>query len=397
MPNFRLISIIVSGVFLAFLLSYSTYSQALPTISPAQLFGDTSNTESFRGMYSQLGRTPTLSDCRTGKIVRVLPKGVYQELKDIYKKARREKLSRVYVEVEGYYAEGSKDQIIAQEIVLYQNIQVCPSQTKTFLVRMKTQFIEYAETLIEWGIKFGIALAILLLGFTLINWFDKPLKSFIDNRRRIDPSVKSFIKSLISITLRISVIMVSGAFLGLKVTGFVALFSAATLAIGFALQGSLSNFAGGFIILLMKQFKVGEKITSQSYTGVVRDILMFNTVLDTGDGRRVMIPNGPLLNNTIINHTRAGFEKRVLKIYTASDVDTEHLKSIIVEQMVEIEAQMQLSLTADVKITDWNGERLEITISYQTPTQRSGELFEKVVQRLNNRLHQENLTFYTTM
>lgn len=272
MPIFRFLSIIVSGVYLVFLVSCTAYGQALPPISPAQLFGDTSNTESFRGMYSQLGRTPTLSDCRTGKIVRILPKGVYQELKDIYKKARREKLSRVYVEVEGYYAEGSKDQIIAQEIVLYQNIQVCPSQTKTFLVRMKTQFIEYAETLIEWGIKFGIALAILLLGFTLINWFDRPLKSFIDNRQRVDPSVKSFIKSLISISLRISVIMISGAFLGLKVTGFVALFSAATLAIGFALQGSLSNFAGGFIILLMKQFKVGEKITSQNFTGVVRDI-----------------------------------------------------------------------------------------------------------------------------
>jgi len=147
----------------------------------------------------------------------------------------------------------------------------------------------------------------------------------------------------------------------------------------------------------MKQFKVGEKITSQNFTGVVRDILMFNTVLDTGDGRRVMIPNGPLLNNTIINHTRAGFEKRGLKIYTASDVDTEHLKSIIVEQMADVETVMQLALTPDVKITDWNGERLEITISYQTPTRRSEEIFEKVVQRLNNRLHQENLIFYTSM
>jgi small conductance mechanosensitive channel len=397
MPHFRFIYTILSGLFLTFFVILHAQSQTFPTISPAQLFGDTTSSESFRGMYTQLGGYPTLSDCRTGKIVRILPKGAYQELKDIYKKARREKLSRVYVEIDGYYADKTKDQVVAQEIVLFQNIQVCPSQTKTFLVRLKTQFIEYSETLVEWGIKFGTALVILLLGFGLINWFDRPLKSFIDNRRRVDPSVKSFIKSLISIGLRLSVIMFSGAFLGLKVTGFVALFSAATLAIGFALQGSLSNFAGGFIILLMKQFKVGEKITSQNYTGVVRDILMFNTVLDTGDGRRVMIPNGPLLNNTIINHTRAGFEKRGLKIYTASDVDTEHLKSMIAEQMAEIETLMQLSLTPDVKITDWNGERLEITISYQTPTLRSEEIFEKVVQRLNNRLHQENLTFYTSM
>jgi len=396
MPNFRLIYTTLSGLLLVFFLALGAQSQTFPTISPAELFGDTTTSESFRGMYTQLGGHPTLSDCRTGKIVRILPKGAYQELKDIYKKARREKLSRVYVEIDGYYADKTKDQVVAQEIVLFQNIQVCPSQTKTFLVRLKTQFIEYSETLVEWGIKFGTALAILLLGFGLINWFDRPLKSFIDHRRRIDPSVKSFIKSLISIGLRLSVIMFSGAFLGLKVTGFVALFSAATLAIGFALQGSLSNFAGGFIILLMKQFKVGEKITSQNYTGVVRDILMFNTVLDTGDGRRVMIPNGPLLNNTIINHTRAGFEKRAIKIYTASNVDSVHLKNVISEEMTGLEEE-GIPLTPDVKITDWNGERLEITISYQTPTQQSGEIFEKVVQSLNNRLHQENLTFYPAM
>ncbi|WP_428658022.1 mechanosensitive ion channel domain-containing protein [Runella sp.] len=396
MRIFRFTASLFLGLIFAFTIDFQGYSQTMPAFPAAELFGDTLTAESFRGMYSQLGRTPTLSDCRTGKIVRILPKGVYAELKDIYKKARREKLSRVYVEVEGYYADKTKDQVIAQKIVLYQNIQVCPSQTKTFLVRMKTQFIEYSETLVEWGIKLGIAFVLLLIGFGLINWFERPLKSFIDNRLRIDASVKSFIKSLIFIVLRISIIMVAGAFLGLKVTGFVALFSAATLAIGFALQGSLSNFAGGFIILLMKQFKVGEKITAQSYTGVVRDILMFNTVLDTGDGRRVMIPNGPLLNNTIINHTRAGYEKRVIKIYTTAEADSTHLKTIITEQMETLDVP-DIHLTPDVKITDWNGERLEITISYQTPTQRSAEIFEKVVQSLNNRLHQENLKFYPAM
>jgi small conductance mechanosensitive channel len=393
MSKFRLIHPAISVLFFAFLLSFKVHGQAVPIISPSSFFKDTAAAESFRGMYSQLGRTATLSDCRTGKIVQILPKEAYSELKEIYKKARSQKLSRVYVEVDGYYVEGRKDRIIAVNVVLSQNTQVCPTGTKSFLVRMKTQFIEYSETLVEWGIKFGIALAILLFGFGLINWFDKPLKSFIDNRRRIDPSVKSFIKSLISISLRISVIMIAGAFLGLKVTGFVALFSAATLAIGFALQGSLSNFAGGFIILLMKQFKVGEKITSQNYTGTVRDILMFNTVLDTGDGRRVMIPNGPLLNNTIINHTRAGYEKRIIKIYTASDTDSEYLKSVIYGEMTNLGLD-DIQLNPDVKITDWNGERLEITVSYQTPPALSGEVFEKVVQSLNNRLRQENLKFY---
>ena len=213
MFKFRLAHPIVLALFLVFLLFFESHSQAVPIVSPSQFFEDTLSTESFRGMYSQLGRTATLSDCRTGKIVQILPKEAYSELKEIYKKARKQKLSRVYVEVDGYYVEGTKDRIIAVNVVLSQNTQVCPSGTKSFFVRMKTQFIEYSETLIEWGIKFGISIAILLFGFGLINWFDKPIKSFIDNRRRIDPSVKSFIKSLISISLRISVIMISGAFL----------------------------------------------------------------------------------------------------------------------------------------------------------------------------------------
>ncbi|MFN8348946.1 MAG: mechanosensitive ion channel [Spirosomataceae bacterium] len=386
----------VSVIFVTLLLSFKVHSQAIPVVSPSKFFGDTLAVESFRGMYAQLGRTATLTDCRTGKKVQVLPKEGYSELKEIYKKARSQRLNRVYVEVDGYYEKGSKDRIIAINVVLSQNTQVCPSETKSFLVRMKTQFIEYSETLLEWGMKFGIAMLILLLGFWLINRFDKLLSSFIDNRLRIDPSVKSFIKSLIFISLRIGIVMIAGAFLGLKVTGFVALFSAATLAIGFALQGSLSNFAGGFIILLMKQFKVGEKITSQNYTGTVRDIWMFNTVLDTGDGRRVMIPNGPLLNNTIINHTRAGYEKRVIKIYTSFDTDSEQLKSIIYGEMTNLDLD-DVQLAPDVKITDWNGERLEITVSYQVPPLLSGEVFERVVQRLNNRLRRENVKFYPAM
>ncbi len=376
--------------------SFFTHSQSLQGFKLPSFTQDTVKRTSIRGMFSQLNNTATVSDCKTGKIVHILPQKAYKDLMTAYEEVRKAGENRMYVEIEGYLAEGRAEKVIVEKLRFYENTPVCPSAAKSYFARMKADFFEYGEATIEWGIKLGIASLILTFGFWFINFLNNPIKSFIDKRLKIDPSVKSFLKSLLFISLRISLIMLAGGFLGIRVTGIVALFSAATLAIGFALQGSLSNFAGGFIILLMKQFKVGEKITAQGYTGEVRDILMFNTVLDTGDGRRVMIPNGPLLNNTIINHTRAGYEKRVLKIFTTSDVDTEHLKAIIIDQMTTLNDET-LTLAPDVKVTDWNGDRIEITVSYQTPSAQSGVIYEKVIQSINNRLRAEEIKLYPTM
>lgn len=382
-------------VFLIFL-TFGTQAQSISGISLPSFAQDTVKRISMRGMFSQINNTATVSDCKTGKIVHILPQKAYKDLMEAYQEVKQTGENRMYVEIQGYFNDNRSEKLIVEELRFYENTSVCPSVAKSYIARMKADFVEYGEMTVGWGIKLGIAALILILGFGLINFLDKPLKSFIDKRSTIDPSVKSFLKSLLFISLRITLIMIAGGFLGIRVTGIVALFSAATLAIGFALQGSLSNFAGGFIILLMKQFKVGEKITAQGYTGQVRDILMFNTVLDTGDGRRVMIPNGPLLNSTIINHTRAGYEKRVLKIFTTSDVDTEHLKAIILDQMGTLNDET-LKLTPDVKVTDWNGDRLEITLSYQTPAALSGEVYEKVIQQMNNRLRTEGIKLYPSM
>ena len=132
MPKFRLIYSTISVAFLTFLLSFDVHSQVVPILSPSQFFGDTLAAESFRGMYSQLGRTPTLSDCRTGKIVQVLPKEAYSDLKEIYKKARKQKLSRVYVEVDGYYVEGRKDRIVAVNVVLSKIRRYAPQKRNHF-------------------------------------------------------------------------------------------------------------------------------------------------------------------------------------------------------------------------------------------------------------------------
>ena len=264
--------------FFLIIFAFGAQAQSISGINLPSFSQDTVKRVSMRGMFSQINNTATVSDCKTGKIVHILPQKAYHDLMEAYQEVSQTGENRMYVEIEGYFSDKSAKKVIVDNLRFYENTPVCPSVAKSYIARMKADFVEYGEMTIGWGIKLGIAALILILGFGLINFLDKPIKSFVDKRLSIDPSVKSFLKSLLFISMRITLIMIAGGFLGIRVTGIVALFSAATLAIGFALQGSLSNFAGGFIILLMKQFKVGEKITAQGYTGQVRDILMFNTV-----------------------------------------------------------------------------------------------------------------------
>lgn len=129
----------------------------------------------------------------------------------------------------------------------------------------------------------------------VVNGLDHALQS------RVEPTLLRFMHSLASIGLRVMLIISVASMVGVQTTSFVAVIGAAGLAVGLALQGSLANFAGGALILFFKPFKIGDVIETQGYVGKVKEIQIFNTVLTTGDNRRVIIPNGALSNGSLIN------------------------------------------------------------------------------------------------
>lgn len=154
--------------------------------------------------------------------------------------------------------------------------------------------------LVTHGPRLLAALVILFLGL----WFSRIIARVIIRvlrKREVEESLLSFLKSFIGITLKILVIITFMSMVGVAMTSFIAILGAAGLAVGLALQGSLSNFAGGVLILLFKPFKVGEFIEAQGFMGSVKEIQMFNTVLYTPDNKRIVIPNGALANNSITN------------------------------------------------------------------------------------------------
>ncbi|MDE5959843.1 MAG: mechanosensitive ion channel, partial [Muribaculaceae bacterium] len=128
------------------------------------------------------------------------------------------------------------------------------------------------------------------------------------NKRKADQSLTTFLLSLVRITLYFLLIVVVIGILGIETSSFIALFASAGVAIGMALSGTLQNFAGGVLILLLKPYKVGDFIEAQGFTGTVKEIQIFSTILTTGDNKSIIIPNGPLSTGSINNYSRE--EKR---------------------------------------------------------------------------------------
>ncbi len=147
------------------------------------------------------------------------------------------------------------------------------------------------------------AIVVLIIGFWLASIVAKITVRSLE-KRNVDASLKHFLRSFIKVSLRIMVIITVASMVGIATTSFIAVLGAAGLAIGFALQGSLANFAGGVLILLLKPFKVGEFISASGTDGTVEKIDIFYTTIKTTDNVTIIIPNAQLSNNSVTNFSR---------------------------------------------------------------------------------------------
>lgn len=182
---------------------------------------------------------------------------------------------------------------------------------------------EAVKLVVSYGPKLLLAIVFLFGGFWIIKKLTKLIAKLME-KRNVDVSLRSFLHSIINVALKILLIISVLQMVGVETTSFVAMLGAAGLAIGMALQGSLSNFAGGVLILLFKPYKVGDLIEAQGYTGTVDDIQIFTTKLKTAQGRIIIIPNTALSNGNIVNHTVNGINRVdiVFSIDYNADIDT---------------------------------------------------------------------------
>src|SRR6056297_3690716 len=203
--------------------------------------------------------------------------------------------------------------------------------TEETLTKIKDKLL---DILFEIGPDVLISIVVLVLGAIFIRLISRLLrKSF--RKYNIEPSLATFIQSLVRFMLYAILIVSVGTTLGIKTSSFVAIIGAAGLAIGLALQGSLANFAGGVLILIFKPFKVGDWISAQGVDGAVKEISIFNTKLSTFGNQIAIIPNGQLSNGNIVNYNMEDTRRDKIDVGIGYGSNIKEAKEILLKICVD--------------------------------------------------------------
>ncbi len=161
---------------------------------------------------------------------------------------------------------------------------------------------ELSRIITDYGPTFIMAIVVLILGLWIIGRIVKVVGNVMQ-KRGVDPSLQPFLRSVLGALLKVMLFISVLGMVGIEMTSFIAVLGAAGLAVGLALQGSLANFAGGVLILLLKPFKVGDFIEGVGQSGSVREIQIFYTYITTPTGQEIIVPNAQLSNNVVKNYS----------------------------------------------------------------------------------------------
>ncbi len=186
------------------------------------------------------------------------------------------------------------------------------------------------ELLAVYGLNILAALAILLIGRIAAKWI-KSIAERTMTRGKTDPMIIGFVGSIVFVGVMVFVVLAALSQLGIQTTSFIAVLGAAGLAIGLALQGSLSNFAAGFLLIIFRPFKVGDFIEGGGTSGIVENIQIFTTTLRTGDNKTVIVPNAKLLDDNIVNYSTKPTRRVDLTVGVAYDADLAEVKKILAD------------------------------------------------------------------
>lgn len=226
---------------------------------------------------------------------------------------------------------------------------------KAKLTELLGEGIHYLPNLVS-----GIIL--LIIGLWVIRVVMKGIEK-VFTMREIDPTVQRFLVSLMDVILKVMLILSVASTLGVQTTSFLAILTSAGLAIGLALQGGLSNFAGGVLILLFKPFKVGDKISAQGFTGDVEEISIFVTKLVTNDKKTIIIPNGPLANGNVVNLSAKGMLRMEFKMTIPTAYDFEKTRQILVKAIASAPLVLKTP-EPTVNIGELNGPFVTLLLRY---------------------------------
>ena len=247
--------------------------------------------------------------------------------------------------------------------------------------------------IVDWCIDIGgkliIALLVLIIGSLLIKFVMKLL-----NKRKLgkheDPTVRRFLLNFIKISLNVLLVVTVIAIMGVPMASVVAVIASAGVAVGLALQGSLSNLAGGIMILIFRPFKLGDFIDAGGMSGSVMDIGIFYTTLKTGDNKSITIPNGSLMNDKVINYSVHDTRRVDFTFSVAYGTDVDKVRAILLEEAEKHEKALK-DPAPFCRLSKQNANSLDFVLRIWVNSSDYWTVNFDVLEAVNNRFKEEGI------
>jgi len=259
-----------------------------------------------------------------------------------------------------------------------------------YVTSVKDYSIEFYNVIIDYVPRLVSAFVILLIGLYAIRFISRMAKKIME-KREVERTLAEFLSSSLLWSLRALLFVTFISKLGIETTSFVAILGAAGLAIGMSLQGSLSNFAGGVLIIIFKPFRVGDTIEAQGAIGTVTDIQIFVTKLVSGNNQTILIPNGILSNGIITNYSVAGKRRADLMFSLSYDTDIKAAKTIVLEVMNN-HPNVLKTPAPEVLVRDLTDSAIHLAIRPWSKNEDFGKVSSDILEQCKTAFDEKGIT-----
>ncbi|MCB5276634.1 MAG: mechanosensitive ion channel domain-containing protein [Candidatus Cloacimonadaceae bacterium] len=242
----------------------------------------------------------------------------------------------------------------------------------------------FMERLPEMLLSFGAKLIVALIIFFIGKWIAKAISNVVKRlmgKGKMDSNVAQFLGNLIYGVMLAFVIIAAIARLGVQTTSLVAIFGAATLAVGMALQGTLGNFSSGVMLLIFRPFKVGDSVIAGGINGKVHDIGIFATTIIPSDGRKVIVPNGKLSNDTITNFSVMPIRRIELSVNVPGNTDINAVRDLL-RAVIDSESDLLKDPAPAIVMTDANAAAIIFGIYANVKNEDYGKVHASMVEKV---------------
>jgi len=256
-------------------------------------------------------------------------------------------------------------------------------------------FSDIVSMLIDWGIEIAAKIAIALVIYFIGRWLIGRLVKLVNKvceKRDVEISLQQFFKNMIKVVLYICLALTIIGILGINTTSLVAMFASASLAIGMALSGTMQNFAGGVMILLLRPYRVGDYVEAQGQAGTIKEISLFNTIITTVDNKTIYVPNSSISTGIINNYSQAATRRVDWNITISYGDDVEVARRVLIE-MISSDKRVMQDPAPVVYLTSLGDSAVNISARAWVNNADYWGVFFDINERIYNELPKHGLNF----